>query len=177
MTFLRCAWGSPPVSGTAQGGQPAYEMTSPARKIPEGIHEELFALTLELNPRTGLAWSDKELVHWLAERGVKCSHDTVTATLRPYRRAAREARLERIRARAAEDLPLHLGTHATLMDQLERDAKAGKTVAARVRATGEFRKGIEMLVRAASGSEDVKVSGTPGGLAEFLAGAFGSSSS
>lgn len=143
-------------------------------KIPEGLHEELFARSLELNPETGIGYTDKDLVKWLAARGVRCSHDCVTATLRPYRRAARDARLERMRHRAAEELPGHLATHANLMERLALDAKAAKTVAARVRAAGEFRKGIEMLVRAASGHEDVKVSGSPQGLAEFLASAFGS---
>lgn len=142
-------------------------------KIPEGLHEELFAVSLELNPSTGIGYTDKDLVRWLADRGVACSHDTVTATLRPYRKAMREARLERMRACATEDLPGHLATHANLMERLALDAKAAKTTAARVRAAGEFRKGIEMLVRAASGHEDVKLQGSPQGLAEFLANAFG----
>lgn len=149
-------------------------MSSVARKIPEAFHEELFALSLELNPATGLGYADKDLVGWLAARGVTCSHDTVTDVLRPYRRAAREARMERIRSRAAEELPSRIGTHLSLMERLSTDAQSAKTVAARVRATGEHRKGIEMLLRAASGHEDVKVSGTPAGLAEFLAGAFSS---
>lgn len=143
-------------------------------KIPEGLHEELFAVSLELNPSSGLPYNDKDLVTWLAARGVACSHDTVTATLRPYRRAAREARLERMRTRASEELPGRITSHGALMDQLLVDAKAAKTVASRVKAIGEHRKGIETLARIASGSEDVKVSGSPEGLAEFLSAAFGS---
>lgn len=142
-------------------------------KIPEGLHEELFAVSLELNPSTGIGYTDKDLVKWLADRGVACSHDAVTATLRPYRRAAREARLERMRTRASEELPGRITSHGALMDQLLVDAKAAKTVASRVKAIGEHRKGIETLARIASGSEDVKLQGSPQGLAEFLANAFG----
>ena len=143
-------------------------------KIPEGLHEELFAVSLELNPSTGIGYTDKDLAAWVAKRGVVVSHDTVTATLRPYRRAAREARLERMRTRASEELPGRITSHGALMDQLLVDAKAAKTVASRVKAIGEHRKGIETLARIASGSEDVKVSGSPEGLAEFLSAAFGS---
>lgn len=150
-------------------------MSSVARKIPEALHEELFARSMELNPKTGLGYADKELAAWLREaHGITCAHDTVTNVLRPYRKAAREARLERLRARASEDLPGHLATHANLMEQLARDARTAKTVAGRVKAVGEFRKGIDTLVRAASGHEaEVKIGGTAQGLAEFLSAAFG----
>lgn len=142
-------------------------------KIPEGLHEELFALSLELNPATGLPYADKDLAAWLkTTHGVEASHDSVTRALRPYRKAAREARLERVRVRASEDLPGRITAHGTLMDQLLLDAKSAKTVAARVRAIGEHRKGIDSLARIASGSADVSVSGTASGLAEFLASAF-----
>ena len=77
-----------------------------------------------------------------------------------------------MRSRASEELPGRITTHGSLMDQLLVDAKAAKTVASRVKAIGEHRKGIETLARIAQGHEDVKISGTPGGLAEFLAGAF-----
>lgn len=142
-------------------------------KIPEGLHEPLFVASMELNPATGLGWTDKDLVGWLADRGVAVSHDTVTATLRPYRRAAREARLERLRSRAAEDLPGRITSHGSLMDQLLTDAKSAKTVAARVRAIGEHRKGVEMLARVAGGADAVSVSGSAEGLAEFLGSVFG----
>lgn len=142
-------------------------------KIPEGLHEALFALSLELNPATGLPYADKDLAaHLKAHHGIEVSHDSVTRCLRPYRRAAREARLERVRVRASEDLPGRITTHGTLMDQLVTDAKAAKTVAGRVKAIGEHRKGVEMLARIASGTADVSVSGTASGLAEFLASAF-----
>jgi hypothetical protein len=147
-------------------------------KIPEGLHEELFNLSLELNPATGLPYADKDIAAWLkAHHGIEVSHDAVTRCLRPYRREAREARLERMRVRASEDLPGRITTHGTLMDQLLVDAKAAKTVAGRVRAIGEHRKGVEMLARIASGSVDVSVSGSPQGLAEFLSSAFGSGAS
>ena len=77
-----------------------------------------------------------------------------------------------MRTRASEELPGRITSHGALMDQLLVDAKAAKTVASRVKAIGEHRKGIETLARIASGSEDVKVSGSPAGLAEFLASAF-----
>jgi hypothetical protein len=147
-------------------------------KIPEGLHEELFNLSLELNPATGLPYADKDIAAWLkASHGIEVSHDAVTRCLRPYRREAREARLERMRVRASEDLPGRITTHGTLMDQLLVDAKAAKTVAGRVKAIGEHRKGVEMLSRIASGSVDVSVSGSPQGLAEFLSSAFGSGAS
>jgi hypothetical protein len=147
-------------------------------KIPEGLHEELFNLSLELNPATGLPYADTDIAAWLkAHHGIEVSHDAVTRCLRPYRREAREARLERMRVRASEDLPGRITTHGTLMDQLLVDAKAAKTVAGRVRAIGEHRKGVEMLARIASGSVDVSVSGSPQGLAEFLSSAFGSGAS
>lgn len=147
-------------------------------KIPEGLHEELFNLSLELNPATGLPYADKDIAAWLkAHHGIEVSHDAVTRCLRPYRREAREARLERMRVRASEDLPGRITTHGTLMDQLLVDAKAAKTVAGRVKAIGEHRKGVEMLSRIANGSVDVSVSGSPQGLAEFLSSAFGSGAS
>lgn len=151
-------------------------MSSVARKIPEALHEALFAVSQELNPKTGLGYADKELAGWLkATHGITCSHDTVTSTLRPYRRAAREARLERMRTRAAEDLPGRISSHGSLMDQLLTEAKGAKTTAARVRAIGEHRKGIETLARIANGPTDVTVSGSADGLAEFLGSVFGAS--
>ena len=148
-------------------------MSSP--KIPEALHEALFALSLELNPVSGLPYTDKDLATWLREKHqADAAHDAVTRVLRPYRKAAREARLERVRAIASDGLTGHLATHASLMEGLARDARAAKTVAGRVKAAGEFRKGVEMLVRAAAlaGDVDVKLQGSPEGLAEFLGRAF-----
>lgn len=117
-------------------------------KIPPAVVAELFDLSQSLHPATKRVWNDSQLAeHLRARHGIEVAHDAVTRALRPLRNAAREAMMERVRARMTERLDTQLETFDDLLDKVAADARRAKGGKSRADSTDVFRKGLQVKLR------------------------------
>lgn len=151
-----------------------------ATAIPEALEEVLTEMAGAINPATEKRWQLRELAAWLlAEHGVECSHSAVSRVVLKHRRAraalAREALRERLLESLSTDFDALDDMSAGLRElaEVHRDVKNPKAFVACV---GEMRKiaAVKAHIAVGTDSEDkINLSGSAGGLAEFLSTAFG----
>lgn len=156
-------------------------MASHSTVIPEALEELLLQRAGEINPASGRRWQLRELAQWLlSQHGVECSHMAVQRCLTKLRRERSDALKEVLR----EELLTTLIADWARLDGLANDVyqradlhSADKSPAKFLACVAELRKiaqtKLNAVARVDAEEEQVKVSGSPKGLAEFLSAAFG----
>ena len=134
-------------------------------KIPEALHDTLFAMYGDLDPATSRRRTYRDLAAWLeSAHGIKVSHMAVRSVVDPLRRQRDELRRDVIRER----LVAQLGPQLDDLDELMVKVKAltlngpkGKKASASVvlDALDGYRKAVETKLKFAGVGERTELGG------------------
>jgi hypothetical protein len=134
--------------------------------IPEALDEELFALSREINPASGVRWKTRELAAWLwTTHGVKCSHMVVCRRLKLLRTTRERIQVEALKsvfAASAMDALRRLEVGQRRLIELVKSEKDTEAVAKAVTAqTGALRALADLAGASAPVRVDVTSAGKP----------------
>lgn len=154
-------------------------MSSGRTKIPDALHPVLLDLAGSLHPETRARWTSAQLAAWLlAEHGVEVCPRTVSNLLRTLRTEATQGLQDDVRAALLGKLTGQVEAFDAELDALLHDLATAPNLklGQRAEVVETFRKALDTKLRWAGigekASAEVSVTGTPDGLAAFLATAF-----